>query len=343
MYVLCSCLLSTTLLADWTLFRHNGRDYVDVTELATFYHLKEGTIEGKKRQFTGQDSLVIEKDSRAIRLNGITHWLSFPIIQNGDRWLISRMDLGKTIDPALRPTSISNFQPVKTIVLDAGHGGHDRGAFSPSAWEKDFTLDMVRRIRQHLIKAGLRVIMTRDKDKTLPLESRAAMANRTRQSLFVSIHFNSAKSNPLANGFEIFCITPRGSPSTEYDNLRTRDMVEEKGNPNDLQSFVLANTIYHSLLGHLDMGDRGVKRARFAVLRLTQTPAVLIEGGFLTNADDLRNVTSRSWRDRYASAIAQGILEYKSLAENHKTPRNVAQYRTKEVPDVLSVKEIPTE
>lgn len=329
--------------ADWTLYRHEGRDYVDIHELAAFYDLKPTVPEGKKLRFeTEPNLLAVEKDSRAININGVIHWLSFPVVNQNNRWLISRMDLGKTIDPALRPQLIGSFQPVKTVVLDAGHGGKDKGAFSPSAWEKDFNLDIVRRVRPILMKAGLRVILTRNNDKFIPLEDRAALANRTPESIFVSIHFNSALANPAAKGFEVFCITPRGSPSTEYDELRVRDMVEEKGNPSDLQSFALANTVYHSLHGRMEMADRGVKRSRFAVLRLTRTPAVLIEGGFLSNRDDVQKVTSRAWRDRYAEAIANGILEYKRLAENRIVPRTVAQYRTpSKTPAVLTLKDIP--
>jgi len=104
-------------------------------------------------------------------------------------------------------------------------------------------------------------------------------------------------------------------------------MILEHGNENELQSFSLATSIYSAMQGSLTMFDRGVKRARFAVLRLTQVPAVLVEGGFLTNPGDAKLIASRPWRDEYAKAIAIGILDYKKLAETKKPPRLVADYR----------------
>ena len=122
-------------------------------------------------------------------------------------------------------------------------------------------------------------------------------------------------------------MTPRGAPSTAYEQTRLRDIVEENGNEHDIHSFALANTISHAMQGKMGMADRGVKRARFAVLRLAGVPTVLVEGGFLTNPGDARNIASKPWRDNYASAITCGILEYKKLAEQGKPPREVASYR----------------
>ncbi len=142
---------------------------------------------------------------------------------------------------------------------------------------------MARRVRNELQKSGVNVLMTRNTDAFVELHDRAAIANAKQNAIFVSLHFN-ASPNLSAEGLEIFCITPRGSPSTEYDELLVRDMVQEYGNENELQSFTLANSIYHSLHGSLKMTDRGVKRARFAVLRLSKLPSVLVEGGFLVKS-----------------------------------------------------------
>jgi len=109
-------------------------------------------------------------------------------------------------------------------------------------------------------------------------------------------------------------------------------MVEENGNEHDLHSFALANAIYHSMRGKLDMVDRGVKRARFAVLRLAAVPSVLIEGGFLSNPGDASMIASREWRDSYAAAIARGILEYVRLAKHRIPPRMLADYRSGKPP-----------
>ena len=162
------------------------------------------------------------------------------------------------------------------------------------------------------------------------------MANAKLNSIFVSLHFN-ASPNLAATGLEIFCITPRGSPSTEYDELLVRDMVQEFGNDHELQSFSLASAIYHALHGApLSMFDRGLKRARFAVLRLTKMPAVLVEGGFLSNRNDARLIANKAWRDDYARAIAAGIMEYKKLADLKLPPRLAADYRNKKSPAAIA-------
>ncbi|MEO6053710.1 MAG: N-acetylmuramoyl-L-alanine amidase [Chthoniobacterales bacterium] len=313
---------------DWQIQRYQGRDYVPLSNVAEFYSFpKDAANSGEALIYkNGSMSLEFTRDSREVTINGVKHWMSFPIAELNGHWFASRMDVSKTIDPALLPQTVKGFHPVNTVVIDAGHGGQDKGADGRVANEKDFTLDVARRLRNQLQKAGLRVIMTRNQDITVPLENRAKIANAQLNSIFVSIHFNAAPTGD-AKGFEIFCVTPRGSPSTEYEQLTVRDMIAENGNQSEMQSFALANTIYHSMQGNLNMTDRGVKRARFAVLRLTDTPAVLVEGGFLSSPYDLRNVASRDWREKYATSIATGILAYKALCEKGIPPKTVAQYR----------------
>ncbi|MDX2081495.1 MAG: N-acetylmuramoyl-L-alanine amidase [Terrimicrobiaceae bacterium] len=313
----------------WEIHQVDGRDHVSLTEVASFYAMgDESAPEPNTRKYRGDDrELVVASNSRLIILNGVAHWLAFPVRQKGDLMLVSRLDLGKTIEPAFRPQMIPGFEPVKTVVLDPGHGGQDKGARSPYEFEKNFALDVSRRVRDELKKAGLKVVMTRNSDTFVELPQRAAVANRIPNSILVSIHFNAADWNHQANGFEIFCVTPRGAPSTAYEQVTVRDMAGEAGNESDLESFALANAVYHAMHGRMEMYDRGVKRARFAVLRLAKVPAILVEGGFLTNPEDARKVASRQWRDGYARSIAQGILEYVRLASNKTPPKQVADYR----------------
>src|SRR5207247_4707452 len=103
--------------------------------------------------------------------------------------LLARPDVTKTIEPQLRPHRIPRGGKVETVVLDPGHGGHDRGAVCRYGYEKDFALDVARKLRPLLQAKGLRVIMTREGDYFVPLEVRAQIANAARNSIFVSIHF----------------------------------------------------------------------------------------------------------------------------------------------------------
>ncbi len=329
---------------DWELRQFDGRDYASLKKVAEFYSLTEQPRSAEKTVVLSKprSSLQLTRDSREVEINSALYTLCFPIMERDGVYWVSRMDLGKTIEPALRPEVVPGIKPFTTVVLDPGHGAHDKGAASPYEFEKNFALDVARRVRDELQKAGLTVIMTRNSDTFVELQDRAALANNTPSSIFVSLHFNSSP-NFSASGLEIFCITPRGAPSTEYDELLVRDMVKEDGNESEMQSISLASAITNSLQGSkLTMPDRGLKRARFAVLRLTKVPAVLVEGGFLSNLKDAGLVANTEWRNKYAHAIVTGILEYKLLADLHQAPRQVADYRNGNNPHTTTARVVPT-
>ena len=169
--------------------------------------------------------------------------------------------------------------------------------------------------------------MTRESDVFVPLELRARIANAQKDSVFVSIHFNATDRNPDAIGFEIYSLTPVGSPSTQDDGLALSFINRQNGSPFDAQSSELSASIYHSIIGQIGEFDRGIKRARFAVLRLTKTPAVLIEGGFLTERGESRLIANKDWRGKLAQAISAGIENYRDLADKKTRPMVAADYR----------------
>src|SRR6266536_1919914 len=171
------------------------------------------------------------------------------------------------------------------------------------------------------------VIMTREGDYFVPLEVRARVANAARNSIFVSIHFNATNDDPNATGFEIFSFTPRGAPSTSDGTVAASSVNMQPGSAVDAQSLALSTCIYHSVLGHLREYDRGIKRARFAVLRLTKVPAVLIEGGFLTERGESKLISNKDWRAKLAGAIGIGIESYRALPVKKQPPTLVADYR----------------
>src|SRR5437762_10104220 len=177
---------------------------------------------------------------------------------------------------------IQKLGRVQTVVLDPGHGGFDKGAISGYGYEKDYALDLAQQLRPLLQAKGFRVIMTRESDVFVPLELRARIANATHDSIFVSLHFNATDRDPIASGFEIYSLTPRGAPSTYQAWLTQMSINIQNGTEDDAASIELSCCIYHSLLGQIGEFDRGIKRARFAVLRLPKIPAVLNEAGYLT-------------------------------------------------------------
>jgi N-acetylmuramoyl-L-alanine amidase len=281
-----------------------------------------------------KNPLEFVSGSREAVINGARSWLCFPLIEYDGKYLVSRTDVAKTIEPLVRPHRVPNVGKVDTVVLDPGHGGHDKGQVSRYGPEKEFALDVARKLRPLLQAKGLRVIMTREGDYFVPLEVRAKIANAARNSIFVSIHFNATNDNPNATGFEIFSFTPRGAPSTSDSAVALSSFNMQPGSEVDAQSMALSACIYHSVLGHIPEYDRGIKRARFAVLRLTKVPAVLIEGGFLTERGESRLISNRDWRGKLAAAIGVGIESYRALGVKKQPPMLVADYRkqTKSVP-----------
>ncbi|MHA3775523.1 N-acetylmuramoyl-L-alanine amidase [Verrucomicrobiota bacterium sgz303538] len=275
----------------------------------------------------GKEQLTVVANSREARINGVKQWLAFPTVLKDGKLLVSRLDLAKTIEPLLRPEKIEGMSPVRTVILDPGHGGYDKGAGSPFGFEKDFTLDVALRVKAKLERRGLKVLMTRSSDVFIPLHERPRTANNTPDAIFVSIHFNSATSNPAARGFEIYSIAPRGAPATNGGAFSIRDLREEPANVVDTQSTALAASIFHSMLGHVPVEDRGLKHARFAVIRLCTKPSVLIECGFVSNGQEGAQIGSPAWRQKVADAIATGIENYKELAEDKHAPKVVAEYR----------------
>jgi N-acetylmuramoyl-L-alanine amidase len=335
----------TTALAadDWQIIKVSGQDYLSVDNISRFYGLPAGiAASGEKVEFeTAKNPLEFVSGSREVIINGARSWLCFPVIEQDGKLLVSRTDVAKTIEPLVRPHRVPNVGKVQTVVVDPGHGGYDKGQVSRYGYEKDFALDVARKLRPLLQSKGLRVIMTREGDYFVPLEVRAQIANKARDSIFVSIHFNGSNDDRNATGFEIFSFTPRGAPSTSDGAVAPSALSAQPGSAVDAQSTALSACIYHSLLGHIPEYDRGIKRARFAVLRLTKVPAVLIEGGFLTEQGECKLIGQKEWRAKLARAISVGIESYRALGIKKQPPLLVADYRKqiKSAPDEFVVQD----
>ncbi len=211
---------------------------------------------------------------------------------------------------------------VQTIVLDAGHGGHDPGASHYGMREKALTLDLTRRLRDRLRAAGLNVVLTRETDQFIPLSKRPAIANRLQADLFVSIHVNANRSRRVS-GIEVYY--PRVSVVSSGAHWPPTVIPAEIGMPSvtvkqllwDLvlrrtrsQSRRLATTICRSMRQGLQVPCRSVKPARFVVLREAWMPSVLVEVGYLSNQAEARRLGSAEYREAAAAAITNGITAY---------------------------------
>lgn len=259
--------------------------------------------------------LQFAMDSRAASVNGVQLWLLLPLAtRNGDVY-ISQIDIDSTFRPLLSPPRNEKGKRIHTICLDAGHGGKDPGNRAGGQQEKDYVLRLTMELRDQLRKAGYKVVLTRSTDTFLELSDRAAVARRAGADLFLSIHFNGAGTgSATARGSEVYAMTPVGSASTNARGEGSKSAVSA-GNQSDAKNLVLAFQIQKALIGQLGSEDRGVRRARFEVLREASMPAALIEAGFLSHPDEGKKILTADYRRKMAKAIVEGVQAYKRIVE----------------------------
>ena len=257
--------------------------------------------------------LVFDVDSHYVAINGVEVALSFPVANQKGTVMVAQFDLEAAIRPLLFPSRYVKPAAIQTICLDPGHGGRDAGNHAAWHYEKVYTLALAAELRDQLRQAGFDVIMTRTKDTFVELPDRPALANRRNADLFVSLHFNATPvGKNEVEGPQTYCITPVGASSTDAQGEGSNH-GPTAANRHDDESLLLAYQIQKSLVGTLDANDRGVRRARFAVLRDARMPAVLIEGGYMTNPYEGKKIYSTAYRRQMAQAIVKGILAYQKL------------------------------
>jgi N-acetylmuramoyl-L-alanine amidase len=221
------------------------------------------------------------------------------------------LDLQKTVLPLFdgSPGVVLGSRPV--IVLDPGHGGEDSGTRSVVAnrYEKEFTLDWARRLQTLLSTKGCDVFLTRSNDFDLSLSNRVTFAAEHKADLFLSLHFNSAGGAQNETGLETYCLTPAGMPSNLTRGFADDLRIAFPNNAFDAQNLQLALRVHRELLQVNGHRDRGVRRARFpTVLRGQQRPAVLIEGGYLSNPREAQLIADPAYRQKLAEAVARALL-----------------------------------
>jgi len=248
--------------------------------------------------------------SRLAQWNGVSVWLGFaPQLVRGEP-RIHALDAEKTLLP-LAEMSRAPQTRARTVVLDPGHGGSDSGTRSAkNELEKHYTLDWARRTERLLTNAGWRVFLTRRTDVEVGLSERVSFAERVQADLFISLHFNSTFPQTHPSGIETYCLTPTGVPSTLVRGYSDDERAFFPNNAFDGVNLLWAFRIHQSLLKETRTHDDGVKRARFmSVLRYQNRPAVLVEGGFLSNPQDAANIGSGIYRESLARAVADALLK----------------------------------
>jgi N-acetylmuramoyl-L-alanine amidase len=214
------------------------------------------------------------------------------------------------------------------VVIDPGHGGRDPGARGRNGLvEKQVTLRIARALRRRLEADGLRVVLTRDADRTLSLEDRTALAEGVEGDLFLSLHANAAPSAGL-HGIETYYLDKsherhnlrvaaheNGVPPGALDPLQ-RTLATLRASETSEQSAALAAAVHGALVQGLrgryrGVEDLGVKTGPFYVLFLASMPSILVETGFLTNAEEARRLATADYAELVAARIARGVLRYR--------------------------------
>lgn len=218
-------------------------------------------------------------------------------------------------DPALQASKFP------LVVLDAGHGGKDDGARANGLVEKELTLDVVARVDTLLKQFGFKTVLTRPDDNFVSLPDRSAMANQYDNSLFVSIHFNHARSS-VSTGVETFYASEKILPQNEWSWVG----FFNKPTPQNLDTGeTLAGFIQASLVMRTEATNRGIQGRPLYVVRHTRSPAVLVECGFMTNPLEARLIANTEYRDRLAKAIAEGVMGYTKSRPRQPAPATLAQ------------------
>jgi N-acetylmuramoyl-L-alanine amidase len=254
--------------------------------------------------------MVVGIGSREATWNGVTVHLGFtPEFIDGQVFVYGA-DLQKNLEPLLIGGPLDFPGTNRVIVIDPGHGGSEPGAQSVlgDRFEKQFTLDWARRLKPLLETNGWTVFLTRTSDTEVTLSNRVAFAESHHADLFISLHFNSAAPNQKPAGLETYCLTPTGMPSTltrGYPDIWSQNFPN---NNFDAQNLQLAVRLQHTLYHATSLEDRGVNHARFlGVLRGQKRPAILIEGGYLSNPHDAKLIEASEFRQELAAAVASAL------------------------------------
>ena len=293
----------------WEIVKYNGEDYVTTSSLQKFYQFESYSSKDGDIFYRAPDLVMKARSgSQNLLINNTKFVLSNPVVSSGGEYLVSRMDLCKLIDPVLRPSYIREAEPFQTVIIDAGHGGIDTGSDGVYGNEKGHALRLANILKEELERRRFRVKMTRTGDQNISRAQRVAFANRIDNAIFVSLHFNNG--GRTARGIETYALSPQGAESTQH-GPRTSDNAKYNGNRNDSANIALATAIHASVVHRIKPIDRGIKRARWDVLTGINKPAILFEGGFLTNAAEARQIANYSHLKNLANSIADGIDTYR--------------------------------
>ena len=285
---------------------------VTIREIASKLNLTV-TQPAKKIVLQNQQTIIeISTDGREARINGQLVWLHAPPSRSWGRWCLTETDAQKILLPLFSPASYLKGYGTAVVVLDPGHGGNDPGATSPRGLvEPRIALDLAKRVRAKLIAEGFRVYLTRDVDRFIELDTRPRLAAVRQADLFISIHLNAA-NNRESRGIETYVLTSASYPSTSGVNGENnpKNNICHPANARDAQNNFFGYCLQKNICTAAKAEDRGLRHARFVVIKEAPCVAALVECGFLSNAGEERKLMTDEHRDALATGLAKGIIEY---------------------------------
>ena len=306
--------LSATLNAQYIRYtKLHGNRYVYLTDIARYYGMR--LLKKKKgcELKSKYSRIIFTYNTRKAVFNNINISFSNSPIFNKRKQvpLLAEHDFLLFLDPMLRKSALPR-KKIHTVMLDPGHGAKDTGAIGRRYKEKDIALKIALKLRAKLRAKGYRVLMTRTGDTFPSLLDRTEICGKYKPDLFISIHCNAAGLHSGARGIETFSMTPAGERSTADSKSSAK---VEKGNRFDKNNSRLALEIQKKLILYTKANDRGIKHARFFVLKHSSCPAILIETGFLSDAFEESLLGASSYQDKVATAIAAGVDAYRAAVK----------------------------
>ena len=282
----------------------NGIRYLYLTDVASVYGLRYESGTQRFAMRSRYTSLSFAVDETEAIINGTrVHLSDAPWIAKGYA-VLADVDFRLLLSPILSAASLRRGD-VRRVLIDPGHGGRDPGTQGKKAKEKDVTLQVARRLEKELVAKGYLVALTRTKDVDLTLGARSQKARSWRADITVSLHCNAAGAG--VKGIEVFRVPPQGARST-YGMQRAT--AASPGNAWDTDNARLAFEVQRATVLATAATDRGMKNARFAVIKECPCPAVLVEMGFMSYPAEETNLNSAAYQAKLARGIATGISRY---------------------------------
>ena len=271
-------------LAGWDMINHDGRDYIAGGSIQKFYRF-HSLERDKETVWFRSPALVVKAmvGSQEVLINNIKFILSDPVVELSGALLFSRLDLCKLIDPVLRPSFITSGTSFDTVILDPGD--------SDLAGE-DFALEIVKAAKTELEKRGLKVVLTREANGPSSISDRLALANKVPNSIFIGVQYYNGTT--VERGAETLTLDP-----------------EDAGSEHDSENIALATAVHASLVRHLKLEDRGVRRSQREDLKGLHCPGTVFLAGNLKNPDDAKVITAAKFRAELATTIGQAVGNYK--------------------------------